>query len=90
MTTLREIRFKCYLGQLTVFNWHPGLDASIRARRQVGRPKRRWEDDFNEFMKTDEGQEKDKDDLKNNNSWMEEIQDYKKWKEHEEKYSKIW
>ena len=42
-----------------VFNWHPGLDTSIRTRRQVGRPKRRWEDDLNEFMKTEEGQEKD-------------------------------
>ena len=61
-----------------VFNWHPGLDNSIRARRQVGRPKRRWEDDLNEFMKTEEGKEKDKYDLKNNNSWMDEIEDYKK------------
>ena len=34
-----------------VFNWHPGLDTSIKARRNVGRPKRRWEDDLNEFMK---------------------------------------
>ena len=24
-----------------VFNWHPGLDKNIKARRQVGRPKRR-------------------------------------------------
>ena len=67
-----------------------GLDTSIRARRLVGRPKRRWEDDLNEFMKTEEGQKKDKYDLKNNNSWMDEIQDYKKWKENEEKFSKIW
>ena len=73
-----------------VFNWHPGLDTSIRTRRQVGRPKRRWEDDLNEFMKTEEGQEKDKYDLKNNNSWMDELQDNKKWKENEEKFSKIW
>ena len=50
-----------------VFNWHPGLDTSIRARRQVGRPKRIWEDDLNEFMKTEERQEKDRYDLKNNN-----------------------
>ena len=64
------------------------VDTSIRARRQVGRPKRRWEDDLNEFMKTAEGQEKDKYDLKNNNSWMDEIEDYKKWKENEEKFSK--
>ena len=39
-------------------------------------------------MKTEEGQEKDKYDLKNNNSWMEEIEDYKKWKENEEKFFK--
>ena len=43
-----------------VFNWHPELDTSIRARRQVGRPKRTWEDDLNEFMKNEEGQGKDK------------------------------
>ena len=73
-----------------VFNWHPGLDNSIKARRQVERPKRRWEDDLNEFMKTEEGHEKERYDLKNNNSWMKEIEDYKKWKENEEKFSKIW
>ena len=58
-----------------VFNWHLGLDTRIRARRQVGRPKRRWEDDLNEFMKIEEGQGKDKYDLKNNNRWMDEIED---------------
>ena len=73
-----------------VFEWHPGLDKSIRTRRQVGRPKRRWEDDLNEFMNTEEGQEKAKHDLMNNNSWMNEIKDYKKWKGNEEKFSKIW
>ena len=52
-----------------VFNWHPGLDTSIRARRLVGRPKRRWEDDLNEFMKTEEEQDGERNDLKNNNSW---------------------
>ena len=72
-----------------VFNWHPGLDNNIKAKRQVGRPKRRWEDDFNEFMKTEERQEKGKYDLKNNNNWIKEIEDYKKWKENEEKFSKI-
>ena len=72
-----------------VFNWHPGPDNSIRARRQVGTPKRRWEDDLNEFMKTEEGKEKDKYDLKNNISWMDEIEDYKKRKENEETFSKI-
>ena len=65
-----------------------GLDNNIKARRQVGRPKRRWEDDLNEFMKTEEGHENDRYDLKNNNNWMKEIEDYKRWKENEEKFSK--
>ena len=58
-----------------VFNWHPGLDTSIKTRRHVGRPRRRWEDDLDEFMKTEEGQDKNIYVLKNNNSWMEEIED---------------
>ena len=53
-----------------VFDWHLGLNTSNRTRRQFGRPKRRWEDDLNEFMKTEEGQEKAKYDFMNNNSWM--------------------
>ena len=73
-----------------VFDWHLGLDTTIRTQRQVGRPKRRWEDDLNEFTKTEEAQGKAKNDLLNNNSWMNEIKDYKKWKENEEKFSKIW
>ena len=67
-----------------VFNWHPGLDSNIKAKR----PKRRWEDDLNEFMKTEEGPENDRYDLKNNNKWMKEIEDYKRWKENEEMFSK--
>ena len=38
-----------------VFDWHPGLDTTTRTRRQVARPKRRWEDDLNEFMKNGRG-----------------------------------
>ena len=41
-----------------IFDWHPGLDNSIKTQRQEGRPKRRWEDDLNEFLKTDETMEK--------------------------------
>ena len=40
-------------------------------------------------MKTEERQKEDKYDLKNNNNWMKEIEDYTKWKENEEKFPKI-
>ena len=72
-----------------VFDWHPGLDNSIGTRRQVGRPKRRREDDFNEFLKTDETQEKTRYDLMNNKSWMREAKKYQEWREKEEKFVKI-
>ena len=57
-------------------------------KRSVGRPKRRWEDDLNEFTKTEEEQDKELYELKNNNNWMNEIKDYQKWKENEERFSK--
>ena len=72
-----------------VFNWHLGLDISIKTRRQVGRPKRRWEDDFHEFLKTEETQERTKFDLMNNNGWMIEAAKYQEWKEKEENFMKI-
>ena len=40
------------------FDWHPGLDNKIKTRRLVGRPKRRWEDDINEFIKPGETKER--------------------------------
>ena len=73
-----------------VFDWHLGLDTSIRAGRQIGRPKRRWEDDLNEFLKMEGSQEKTKNDLMNNNSWMAEAKKYKEWKDKEESFAKIW
>ena len=72
-----------------VFDWHPGLDTSIKTGRQIGRPKRRWEDDLNEFLKMDGSQERTKNDLTNNNGWMAEAKKYKEWKEKEESFAKV-
>ena len=41
-----------------VFEWQLGLDPALGTKRSVGRPKRRWEDDLNEFTKTEEGHDK--------------------------------
>ena len=70
-----------------VFECQPGLDPTLRTKRSVGRPKRRWEDDLNEFTKTEEGHDKAQYEFRNNNSWMNEIKDYRKWKENEEWFS---
>ena len=71
-----------------IFDWHPGRDDTIKTRSLVGRPKRRWEDDINEFFKPDETNGKEKYGLTNNNSWMTEAKKYEEWKKKEEKYIK--
>ena len=55
----------------------------------LGRPKRRWEDDINEFLKPEETKGKEKYDLTNNNSWMTEAKKYEEWKKKEEKFIKF-
>ena len=32
--------------------WNPELSTKYKTYRAVGRPKRRWEDEINEFLKT--------------------------------------
>ena len=64
-----------------IFDWPPGLDNKIKTRRLVGRPKRRWEDDINEFTRPEEVKEGNKHDLMNNTNWINEAKNYKKWKE---------
>ena len=71
-----------------IFDWHPGLDNKIETRRLVGRPKRRWEDDINEFLKPGEVEERTKYDLMNKNIWMTEAKKYEEWKKKEEKFMK--
>ena len=62
---------------------------TLHTKRSVGRPKRRWEDDLNDFTKKKkEGQDKAQYELKNNNSLMNEIKDNPKLKENEEWFSK--
>ena len=73
-----------------VFDWHPGLDTSIKTGRQIGRSKRRWENDLNDFLKMEGSHERTKNDFMNNDSWMSEAKKYKDWKDKEESFTKIW
>ena len=31
--------------------WNPELSSKYRTNRSIGRPRKRWEDDINEFLK---------------------------------------
>ena len=70
------------------FDWHHGLDNKIKTRRMVGRPKRRWEDDINEFIKPEETKERIKYDLTNNNNWVMEAKNTKNGKKKKKVYQK--
>ena len=63
-----------------IFDWNPGLDNKIKTRRLVGRPKRRWDHDINEFIKPGETIERKKYDLTNDNRWMIEAKNTKNGK----------
>ena len=49
----------------TTAEWDPGLDNCIKTHRSVGRPRKRWEDEINEFIKTEETSESNGNDLIN-------------------------
>ena len=48
-----------------IFDWNLGLDNKIRTRRPVGRPKKGWEDDINDFVRREETKDAKGNDLKN-------------------------
>ena len=64
--------------------WNPGLDNCIKTNRLVGRPRKRWEDEINEFTQTEETEEYRGNDLKNNDSWLLQPKQQKVWKALEE------
>ena len=71
--------------------WSPELSSKYRTNRTIGRPKKRWEDDINDFLKqnhderkTDEPHERKN---HNNNMWINIAIDRKEWTRLEEKYT---
>ena len=68
---------------------NPGLSIETKkTNRKVGRPKKRWEDDINQFVKPDETEEKRGSDLKNNDTWLKAAKDQQRWKDMEKDYIK--
>ena len=63
--------------------WNTGLSSGCKASRVVGRPRKRWEDDINQFLKPEETKETKGNDLKNNDTWMRVAKDQIRWKEME-------
>ena len=75
-----------------IFDWHPGLDNEVRTRRPVGRPKKRWEDDINDFVRREETKDAKGNDPKNNCDWMNQAKSTKngKQKKKNKRSSTLW
>ena len=50
--------------------WNPGLSIKYQTNRPVERPKKRWEDEINEFLKPDETESTKGNEMKNNDTWI--------------------
>ena len=71
--------------------WNPELSSRYRTNRAIGRPRKRWEDDINDFFKQ-VLEEKENEDpierrIETNNNWINTAKDRKEWARLEEKYT---
>ena len=57
--------------------WNPELSTNNKTYRAIGRPRRRWEDDINEFLKPEENETGNsaESDNKYNKSWIKAAKD---------------
>ena len=68
--------------------WNPELSSKYRTNRSIGRPRKRWEDDINEFLK----QVEDDENLTENSNqinkyWINTAKDRGRWTLLEENYT---
>ena len=50
--------------------WNPELSTKYKTYRAVVRPKRRWEDEINEFLKAEETETTTGNDMTDNSTWI--------------------
>ena len=69
-------------------DWNPELSTRYRTNRAIGRLRKRWEDDINEFLKQDFEDTKDPNESNNqtNKTWISTAKDRGKWAPPEEDY----
>ena len=69
--------------------WNPELSSKYRTNRAIGRPRKRWEDDINEFLKLveDETENFTESSSQINKNWINTAEDRRRWTLLEEKYT---
>ena len=69
--------------------WNPDLSSRYRTNRAIGRPRKRWEDDINEFLKQEFEENENPIERGNqtNKTWINIAKDRRRWALLEEKYT---
>ena len=69
--------------------WNPDLSSRYRTSRAIGRPRKRWEDDINEFLKQEYEESENPIERGNqtNKTWINIAKDRRRWALLEEKYT---
>ena len=67
--------------------WNPEKSSKYKTSRSIGRPKKRWEDDINDFLKQIYDETKMEETRENKISWISTANDRKEWTRLEEKYT---
>ena len=67
--------------------WNPETSSKYMTSRSIGRPKKRWEDDINDFLKQIYDETKMEETRENKISWISIANDRKEWTRLEEKYT---
>ena len=67
--------------------WNPGLSIKHKTWRLVGRPRKRWEDEINDFLKPEETEATKGNEIKNNDTWIKAAENRERWKEMENEYA---
>ena len=72
--------------------WNPELSSRYRTNRAIGRPRKRWEDDINEFLKQVIGENENPIDPiersnQTNKTWINIAKDRRRWALLEETYT---
>ena len=63
--------------------WNPDLSSRNKTNRAIGRPRKRWEDDINDFLKQvlEDKENEDPIERRNqtNNKWINKAKDWRRW-----------
>ena len=59
--------------------WNPELSTKCKTCRALGRPKRRWEDEFNEFLETEETETTTRNEVERGSAWIKVAKNRGRW-----------